>query len=74
MSSCSRCATSRKAGISHDISLQLHKGEILGVFGLMGSGRSELAEIIFGLEGFDSGEVLIDGSSDREALADQEYP
>jgi ribose transport system ATP-binding protein len=50
-----------KAGISHDINLQLHKGEILGVFGLMGSGRSELAEIIFGLEGYDEGQILIDG-------------
>ncbi len=50
-----------KAGISHQIDLQLHKGEVLGVFGLMGSGRSELAQIIFGLEDFDEGEVLIDG-------------
>jgi ABC-type sugar transport system ATPase subunit len=50
-----------KAGISHRVDLQLHKGEVLGVFGLMGSGRSELAEIIFGLEGFDEGEILIDG-------------
>lgn len=50
-----------KTGISHQIDLQLHKGEVLGVFGLMGSGRSELAEIIFGLEDFDSGEIVIDG-------------
>ncbi len=50
-----------KAGISHQIDLQLHKGEVLGLFGLMGSGRSELAQIIFGLEDFDEGEVLIDG-------------
>jgi len=50
-----------KAGISHQINLKLHKGEVLGVFGLMGSGRSELAQIIFGLEDFDEGEVLING-------------
>ncbi len=50
-----------KAGISHRIDLQLHKGEVLGVFGLMGSGRSELAEIIFGLEDYDEGQILIDG-------------
>jgi ribose transport system ATP-binding protein len=50
-----------KAGISHQIDLQLHKGEVLGVFGLMGSGRTELAEIIFGLEAFDEGQVLING-------------
>jgi len=45
----------------HDINLALRQGEILGVFGLMGSGRSELAQIIFGLENYDQGEVLIDG-------------
>jgi ABC-type sugar transport system ATPase subunit len=50
-----------KAGISHRIDLALHKGEVLGVFGLMGSGRSELARIIFGLDDFDDGELLIDG-------------
>ncbi len=50
-----------KSGIVHDINLALHQGEILGVFGLMGSGRSELAQIIFGLENYDQGEVLIDG-------------
>ncbi|MEX1297304.1 MAG: sugar ABC transporter ATP-binding protein [Candidatus Limnocylindrales bacterium] len=50
-----------KAGISHQIDLQVHKGEILGVFGLMGSGRSELAEVIFGLEDYDEGQILIDG-------------
>jgi ribose transport system ATP-binding protein len=54
-----------KVGISHQIDLQLHKGEVLGIFGLMGSGRSELAQIIFGLEGFDEGEVLIDGQPVR---------
>jgi ABC-type sugar transport system ATPase subunit len=50
-----------KAGISHEIDLALHKGEVLGVFGLMGSGRSELARIIFGLDDFDEGELLING-------------
>jgi len=50
-----------KTGISYRIDLALHKGEVLGVFGLMGSGRSELARIIFGLDDFDDGEVLIDG-------------
>jgi len=50
-----------KAGIVHDINLSLHKGELLGVFGLMGSGRSELAQIIFGIEGSDSGEIIVEG-------------
>jgi len=51
-----------KAGIVHDINLCLHKGELLGIFGLMGSGRSELAQIIFGMEGKDSGEIIVDGT------------
>lgn len=50
-----------KAGIVHDLNLRLREGEILGVFGLMGSGRSEMAQIIFGMEGHDEGEILIDG-------------
>ena len=35
--------------ILRDISFQLHKGEILGLYGLMGAGRTELMECIFGL-------------------------
>jgi ABC-type sugar transport system ATPase subunit len=54
-----------KAGISHRIDLALHKGEVLGVFGLMGSGRSELAQIIFGLDDFDEGQILVDGQPVR---------
>jgi ribose transport system ATP-binding protein len=37
-------------GIVHDVHLRLHAGEVLGVFGLMGSGRTELARILFGLD------------------------
>ncbi len=51
-----------KAGIIHDVSFSLHKGEILGVFGLMGSGRSELAQIIFGIETYDSGDIIVEGN------------
>ena len=61
-----------KAGIVHDINLSLHKGELLGVFGLMGSGRSELAQIIFGIEGSDSGEIIVEGkpcTSERKRVS-----
>jgi len=51
-----------KAGIVHDINFSLHKGELLGVFGLMGSGRTELAQIIFGIETYDHGEIIVDGN------------
>jgi ribose transport system ATP-binding protein len=48
-------------GIVEDISFKLHRGEILGVFGLMGSGRTEMARILFGLDKAERGEVRIDG-------------
>ncbi|MCE0489512.1 sugar ABC transporter ATP-binding protein [Pantoea sp. Mb-10] len=44
-----------------DISFGVRKGEILGVAGLVGAGRSEVMESLFGMESFDSGEILIDG-------------
>lgn len=45
----------------HDISFGVRRGEILGVAGLVGAGRSEVMESLFGMTSFDSGEVLIDG-------------
>ena len=44
-----------------NISFTLHRGEILGIAGLIGAGRSELANIIFGAEPLDSGEIWIRG-------------
>jgi ABC-type sugar transport system ATPase subunit len=51
------------AGIVHDISFTLHRGEVLGLFGLMGSGRTELARMIFGVDAFDSGDIRVEGKS-----------
>jgi len=48
-------------GIVENVSFQLHKGEVLGVAGLMGSGRSELARIVFGLETHTRGTILRNG-------------
>lgn len=50
-----------KIGVFKNISFDLHKGEILGFFGLVGAGRSEVMQIIFGIDSKTSGEVFIDG-------------
>ena len=48
-----------KKGAFRDINFSLHKGEILGLYGLIGSGRTELAKAIFGMDPYDSGEVFL---------------
>jgi len=50
-----------RKGIVNDISFELHRGEILGFAGLVGSGRTETAEAIFGAEKMDSGNIWING-------------
>lgn len=50
-----------RKGAFEDISFKLYKGEILGFSGLMGSGRTEVMEAIFGIEPFQSGEILTNG-------------
>ena len=44
-----------------DVSLRAHKGEILGLAGLVGAGRTEMARAIFGADAFDTGVIRIDG-------------
>ena len=44
-----------------NVSLQVHEGEVLGIAGLVGSGRTELARIIYGDSKATSGEVYLDG-------------
>jgi len=57
--------TLSKRNAYRDISLTLHKGEILGITGLLGSGRSELAQSIFGMTLPDSGDILLEGKKWR---------
>lgn len=45
----------------HDISFEVHAGEILGISGLVGSGRSETMRAIFGLDLLESGTMYLDG-------------
>jgi ABC-type sugar transport system, ATPase component len=44
-----------------DIDLHVRRGEIVGLYGLMGAGRTELMRCVFGADRFDSGEIWIDG-------------
>lgn len=44
-----------------DVSFTLRRGEILGLSGLMGAGRTEVARAIFGADPFDSGEIYVKG-------------
>ena len=55
---------SRAAGI-REVSLTVRRGEILGLAGLVGSGRTELAQTIFGLLPVDEGEVVLHGQPVR---------
>lgn len=51
----------KREGILNDVSFYIKKGEILGVAGLMGAGRSEVMRAIFGLDSIDSGEIFVEG-------------
>jgi ribose transport system ATP-binding protein len=56
------------------ISFQVHAGEIVGLAGLMGSGRSETARLLFGVDALESGEILVRGrpiavGSPQDAIA-----
>jgi simple sugar transport system ATP-binding protein len=50
-----------RSGEFTDISFALHAGEVLGIIGLMGSGRTELALALFGMTQLDHGEIRVDG-------------
>jgi ribose transport system ATP-binding protein len=49
------------AGMIHDINLTLYQGEVLGLAGLVGSGRTELARVVFGADPRGSGEIFLEG-------------
>jgi len=63
----------RRQGVLDDVSFTLHAGEVLGIAGLVGSGRTELARALFGADPIDSGEIRLEGRrfdprSPRDAL------
>jgi len=53
----------RARGLAGSLDLELHRGEVLGLYGLKGSGRTALLRALFGLEPRSGGEILIDGKS-----------
>ena len=50
-----------RPGKLHDISFEVHAGEILGFYGLLGAGRTEILECLFGLASDWSGSITVDG-------------
>ena len=46
-----------------DVDLKIHKGEVMGFAGLLGSGRTETAELLFGVNGIDKGGIKIKGKN-----------
>jgi len=53
----------RRNGGFQDIQFELRAGEILGIAGLMGAGRSELVDALFGLRPADRGKILVNGKT-----------
>ena len=51
-----------RRGLLHPVDLSLHRGEVVGVGGLLGSGRTELARLLFALERPDAGELRLAGT------------
>ncbi|MFM8323540.1 MAG: sugar ABC transporter ATP-binding protein [Pirellulaceae bacterium] len=56
-----RCRQLGRGNRVQDVSLELHEGEILGVAGLVGAGRTELARLLFGLDRHQTGSIELDG-------------
>lgn len=50
-----------REGVFRDISFEVRRGEIVALAGLVGAGRSEVAQAVFGVDRADAGEVVVDG-------------
>ena len=55
------CRNITRPGAFSDVSFTVHSGEIVGMFGLVGSGRTEVAKALFGAAPARSGEIRVDG-------------
>ncbi|KFI95411.1 sugar ABC transporter ATP-binding protein [Bifidobacterium stellenboschense] len=52
-----------RAGAIDDVSFEVHAGEVVGLAGLVGAGRTEVIRAIFGADSYDSGSVAVDGQT-----------
>jgi ABC-type sugar transport system ATPase subunit len=51
-----------KASVFHDVTFTLHAGEILGLYGIIGAGRTNIAEALFGLAPAEAGSIFVNGT------------
>jgi galactofuranose transport system ATP-binding protein len=63
-----------RKGVLAPVDITIHKGELLGLAGLLGSGRTELARLLFGADKADAGAITVDGkesvfATPRDAIA-----
>jgi rhamnose transport system ATP-binding protein len=52
-----------RTGVFHDVSFEVRAGEIVGLAGLVGAGRSEIARAVFGIDSYDTGSVRLGGKA-----------
>ncbi len=52
-----------RTGVFHEVSFQVRAGEIVGLAGLVGAGRSEIARAVFGVDSYDTGSVRLNGAA-----------
>ena len=64
---CLRVEGFSRRGVFTDVSFRVQRGEIVGLAGLVGSGRTELARAVFGVDPRDSGRVFLEGAPLRAA-------
>ena len=55
---CWRSRVCSRAGAYHDVSLQVRAGEVLGIYGFLGSGQLELARTLFGMLPAERGRIV----------------
>ncbi len=54
-----------RGGVFHDVSFEVHAGEVVGIAGLVGAGRTEVVRAVFGADPYDKGAVKVAGSTLR---------